>query len=112
VCRALVVVCVAPEAESLRALKLATVGSDWELAPGATSVDQAVAQIEERRAHVLVAQAPAEDVVRVARERWPGLRIVVVGGGAPEGASSLVGSLEGVRDAVRGLPSPGGPVRS
>jgi hypothetical protein len=110
-CRALVVVCLAPDEESLRALKRAAVGTDWELAPGATTTVDAVTQIEERRAHVLVAMAPADEAVRAVRERWPGLRVVVVGGDGGN-ATTAVASLEGVRDAVRWLPPAGGPVRA
>jgi hypothetical protein len=111
VCRALVVVCLAPDEESLRALKRAAVAPDWELAPGATTTTEAVAQIEERRAHVLVAMGPVDEAVRAVRERWPGLRVVVVGGDGG-GATVAVASLDGVRDAVRGLPPAGGPVRA
>jgi hypothetical protein len=110
VCRALVVVCVAPDRESLVELKRAAVGPEWELAPGATIPEDAVAQIEERGSHVLVVSGPAEDVVRRARERWPWLRIVVVADAPVEGATAVVGSLAEVRDAVRGLPRPVGPV--
>ena len=37
-CRALLVVCVAPDRDSLLELKRASVGTDWELTPGATVV--------------------------------------------------------------------------
>jgi hypothetical protein len=111
VCRALQVVCVAPDRESLVELKMATVGTDWELTPGATSADEAVAQVEDRHAHVVVVTGPfAPDVVAVVRERREWIRVVAVSGGAVEGASAVVGSLDEVRAAVKGLPSPGGPV--
>jgi len=112
-CRALLIVCVALDRDSLVELKRATVGTDWELTPGATSVPDAVAQIEDRSAHVLVvAGALASDVVAAVRERWAWLRVVAVSDEPVEGASVVVESLDDVRDAVKGLPSPGGPVRS
>jgi phosphoserine phosphatase len=113
VCRALLVVCVAPDRESLVALKKATVATEWELTPGATSAADAVAQIEDRGAHVLVVTGSgAGEVVAAVRQRWPWMRVVAVAGGPVEGASVVVGALDGVRDAVKGLPAPGGPVRT
>jgi hypothetical protein len=106
----MIVVCMAPDRASLVELKRAAVGPDWELAPGATTPEEAVAQIEERRGHVLVVSGPAGEVVRQARERWPWMRIVAVGDGPLEGATLVVSSLDEVRDAVKGLPRPAGPV--
>jgi hypothetical protein len=113
VCRALLVVCVAPDRESLVELKRASVATEWELTPGATTVEDAVAQVEDRGAHVLVAAgAVVPEVVAAARGRWPWLRIVAVSNDPVEGASAVVATLDGVRAAVKGLPPPGGPVRS
>jgi hypothetical protein len=113
VCRALQVVCVAADRESLMELKRATVATDWELTPGATSVADAVAQIEDRSAHIaVVSGAFAPGVVTAVRERWPWMRVVAVSPEPVEGASAVVGSLDEVRNAVKGLPSPGGPVRT
>ncbi|MFL5797923.1 MAG: hypothetical protein ACJ77A_08320 [Actinomycetota bacterium] len=109
-CRALVVVCLAPDRESLGELKRAAVGPEWELTPGATTVEAALAQIEDRTAHVLVVAGAAEAVVPRVRERWPWMRIVAVADGPVEAATVVVGSLGEVRDAVRGLPRPSGPV--
>jgi hypothetical protein len=113
VCRALKVVCVAAGAPSLEALKRAAAGPEWELAPGTTSVEEALAQIEGLRAHVLVTWGSFAELVRTARERHPGMRIVWVGRGeeVPEANASIRG-LKGVRDAIKGLPPPSGPVRS
>ena len=112
-CRALLVVCVAPDRESLVALKQAAVGTDWELTPGATSVQDAVAQVEDRGAHVLVVSGPAgPEVVAAVRERWPWMRVLAVSDRPVEGANAVVASLDDVRAAVKGLPSPGGPVRT
>jgi len=112
-CRALQVVCLAPDRDSLMELKRAAVGTEWELTPGATTADDAIAQAEDRGAHVLVAAgtAVAEAVARV-RGRWPWMRVVVVADGPVEGATAVVGSLDEVRAAVKGLPQPGGPVRA
>jgi hypothetical protein len=112
-CRALQVVCVASDASSLQELKRATVSQDWELTPGATDVEEALAQVEDRRAHVLVAWGTFDDLVNRARERRPGLRIVTVGKEPVEVAADVnVTSVEEVRDAVLGVWPPGGPVRS
>ena len=109
-CRALQVVCVAADAESLQALKRAAVSQDWELTPGATDAEEALAQIEDRRAHVLVVWGEFPGLVERAHELRPGLRIVAVGDGAD--ADATVTSTEDVRGAVLGIPPPGGPVRS
>ena len=111
-CRALQVVCVASDASSLQSLKRAAVSQDWELTPGAIDEDGALAQIEERRAHVLVTSGEFEGLVRRARELHPGLRIVAVGGESIAEADVRVASIEDVRDAVLGVPPPGGPVRT
>ena len=57
-CRALKVLCVAPDDGSLTALKSATVSAEWELAPGATDLRGALDQIDAERPHVLVAFGP------------------------------------------------------
>jgi hypothetical protein len=112
-CRALQVVCVASDAASLQALKRATVSQDWELTPGATDADEALAQIEDRRAHVLVTWGTFDDLVNRARERRPGLRIVTVDEEpVAEAADVNVMSIDEVRDAVLGVPPPARPVRS
>ena len=111
-CRALKVVCVAAGAPSLEALRRAASGPDWELATGATSADEALGQIEEQRPHVLVTWGSFRDLVEAVRARYPGMRIVWVGRGedVPE-ANASIRSLKEVRDAIKGVPPPGGPVR-
>ena len=109
-CRALQVVCVAAGEPSLRTLKRAALASDWELTPGATDDDAALAQIGARRAHVLVAWGAFGDLVREARVRFPALRIVAVGRTPIPEADVNLTSITGVRDAVIGIPPPGGPV--
>jgi hypothetical protein len=108
VCRALVVLCVAPDGGALNALKAATVAADWELAPGATDLRSALDQIDAERPHVLVAFGPFESLVAMARERFPGMRIVT-DRDAP-GATEVATSLDEVRGLVVELPRPGGPV--
>ena len=112
-CRALLVVCVAPDRESLVELKRSTVGTDWELTPGATSAADAVAQIEDRGAHVLVAAGSlAADAVVAVSLKKKRMHVVAVSDEPVEGADAVVATLDEVRGAVKGLPSPGGPVRS
>jgi len=111
-CRALQIVCVAGGRPSLQTLKRAAVGQTWELTRGATDADAAMAQLEERRAHVLVTWGAFAELVRRARERFPGLRIVAVGRTPIEEADVNLTSIKGVRDAILGVPPPAGPVRS
>jgi hypothetical protein len=107
VCRALTVLCVARNRESLAALKRATVSADWELARGAVGEDEALAAIEEERPHVLVAFGSFPRLIAEARERLPALRVV-----ADREATGVdvIASLDDVREAVLGPARPGGPV--
>jgi hypothetical protein len=109
VCRALKVLCVAEDAEGLAALKRAAVSADWELAPGAASESDALAQLEAERPHVVVAFGDVGGFVAAARQAYPFLRIVT--DRDLPGATVVATSLEEVRGAVKGLPRPGGPVR-
>jgi alkanesulfonate monooxygenase SsuD/methylene tetrahydromethanopterin reductase-like flavin-dependent oxidoreductase (luciferase family) len=107
-CRALKVLCVAADAESLAALKRVSVGAAWELAPGALSTEEALDQLDEARAHIMVVSGSFPDLLARARERYPGLRIVT---DVPaEEADVVVGSPEEIRDAITTLPRPQGPV--
>ena len=109
-CRAVTVLCVAADAESLDALKHAAVGAEWELAPGATTAEEALRQLDDTQAHVLVVAGEHAALVRAARERYPGLRIVADTDVSE--ANVVVASLGDVREAIRRLPRPGGPVRA
>lgn len=109
-CRAVTVLCVADDPESLSALKHAAVGAEWELTDGATSAEEALLQLGDTKAHVLVVWGDHAELVRAARRRFPGVRIVA-DTGIPE-ANVVVASLGDVREAIRGLPRPGGPVRA
>jgi hypothetical protein len=108
-CRAVKVLCVATDDAALRALKRASVGAGWELAPGATDLRSALDQIDVERPHALVVFGPFDDLVALAAERFPGIRIVT--DRDTPGASAVAGSREGVRDLLAELPRPGGPVR-
>jgi hypothetical protein len=110
VCRALKVLCVAADREALQALKNATVSAEWELAPGAFTESEAVAQIDEERPHIMVAFGPFERLVALTRERFPGMRIVS-DRNAP-GVTAVATSLEEVRGLVKSAPRPGGPISS
>jgi len=109
VCRALKVLCVAPDRERLAALKRAAVSAAWELTPGATTEDAALAQLESERPHVLVVFGDFAGVVAKAREAYPFIRIVA--DRDLPGATVIAASLEEVRGAVKGLLRSGGPVR-
>jgi hypothetical protein len=109
-CRALTVLCVAPGPIALAELKRAAVSAEWELTPGAADADEALVQLERERPHVVVAIGEFGDVVAAARERFPAIRIIT--DRDLPGANAIVGSLAEVREAVKGLPRPGGPVRS
>ncbi|HEY7660657.1 MAG TPA: hypothetical protein VIC58_08690 [Actinomycetota bacterium] len=108
-CRALVVLCVAEDVAALAALKRATVAAEWELAPGATTEDEALAQLHELRPHVVVVFGAFERFAERAVRAYPGLRIVA--DRDLPGASVVATSFDEVRGAV-GRPRPGGPVRS
>jgi hypothetical protein len=108
-CRALLVLCVAGDPDRLREMRLAAAGAEWELTPGATSIDEALRQLEERSPHVLVVEGDLGDLVAAARTVRSGLRVISVG--RLPGADAEVGGLDEVRGAVRATASPGGPVR-
>jgi hypothetical protein len=108
-CRAMKVLCVATDEASLATLRSASVSADWELTGGATNQVDALGLIDVERPQVVVAFGPYEDMVCLVSERFPGIRIVT-DRDAP-GATAIATSVEQVRELVRGLPAPGGPVR-
>ena len=107
-CRAVKVLCVAPDAAALAELKRASVGAGWELTPGAIDLRSALDQIDVERPHALVVFGPFEELVALASERFPGIRIVT--DRDVPGASAVAGSRDEVRDLLTRLPRPGGPV--
>jgi hypothetical protein len=109
VCRALKVLCVAGDRSALAELRRATVSAEWELAPGATTEDDAIRQLHAERPHVLVVFGSFPTLVERALEAYPSLRVIT--DRATPGAVA-VGSLEQVRVAVKPSNGPGGPVRA
>ena len=108
-CRALKVLCVAGDGSALAELKQAAVAAEWELAPGATTEEDAIGQLYAERPHVLVVFGSFPTLVERALEASPYLR--VISDRAIPGAV-VVGSLEQVRVAVKSSNGPGGPVRA
>ena len=101
----MVVVCASPDRGSLSDLKRAAVGAAWELAPGATTAEDALAQLEDHHAQVLVVQGPLPGLVAEARKRHPAVRVIVVGrNDGEEDPDVIVDSLEAVRDAIPDRP--------
>ena len=103
-CRALQVVCVGAGEPSLQALKRAAVGKEWELTAGATDAADALEQIARGRAHVLVTWGSFGDLVKEARAKHPGLRIIAVGRTPIAEADVNVSSIKQVHDAIRKVP--------
>jgi hypothetical protein len=108
VCRAVKVLCVAVDEEELRALRLATTAAEWELTPGATSETDALGVVDTERPHAMVAFGPYEQLVSLVRERFPAMRIVT--DRDTPGASAVATSPDDVREALRSLARPGGPI--
>ncbi len=107
-CRALKVLCVAPDDATLGALKRAAVAAAWELTPGATDEAAALEQAAGERPHVLVAFGPFEHLVAVLRDRFPAIR-VVADRNVP-GATAVATSMGEVRERVMEASRPGGPI--
>lgn len=107
-CRAVKVLCVAVDEEELRALRLATTAAEWELTPGATSETDALGVVDTERPHAMVAFGPYEQLVSLVRERFPAMRIVT--DRDTPGANAVATSRDDVREALRSLARPGGPI--
>jgi hypothetical protein len=108
-CRALKVLCVAEDDAALAELKRATVAADWELAAGATDLRGALDQLDVERPHFLVVFGDFAELVALASERFPGMRIVA--DRETPGAAVVATSASEVRELLKGQPRPGGPVR-
>ena len=108
VCRAMRVLCVATDAESLTTLRLSTTAAEWELTPGATNETDALGVIDAERPQAVVAFGPYEGLVELVRERFPAMRIVT--DRETPGATVVATSIDEVRGSVLGMPRPGGPV--
>jgi len=109
VCRAVKVLCVATDEDALLRLRHASVGAGWELVAGATDLRGALDQIDVERPHALVVFGPFAELVTLAAERFPGLRIIT--DRDTPGASVVATSVEDVRELLAEQPRPGGPVR-
>jgi hypothetical protein len=108
-CRAVKVLCVAPDRESLLELKRAAVGAAWELAPGAVTAREAIEQLADLRPHVLVVAGRFEELIHDARVAYPGLRIIA---DAPaEGVDAIADEPSQIRDLIAGI-QPAGPVHA
>jgi hypothetical protein len=108
VCRALKVLCVADDADALRALRSASVGAGWELVPGAIGERDALDLIDVERPQIMVVFGRFDGLVALVRDRFPGMRILT--DRDTPGATAVATSLEEVRGLLMGLPRPGGPV--
>jgi hypothetical protein len=102
------VLCVATDAGSLTALRLATTAAEWELTPGAMNETDALGRIDTERPQALVAFGPYERLVGLVRERFPAMRIIADRG--TPGASAVAASHDQVRELLRSLARPGGPI--
>jgi len=108
-CRAVKVLCVASDELQLDVLRRAAVAAEWELTPGATTETDALALVDGERPHALVVFGDFERLVGLVRERFPAMRIVT--DRDTPGASAVVESPDGVREALRAMGRPPGPVR-
>jgi hypothetical protein len=109
-CRALRVLCAGPGPERLSELRRACVSAVWELVGGVSAIDQLAGQLDEWRPDVVVIDAElGPEAAPTVRRVRPTARLVGVG--PVPGADASAASIQDVREAVLGLPRPGGPVR-
>ncbi|MFL5766772.1 MAG: hypothetical protein ACJ758_02875 [Actinomycetota bacterium] len=102
------VLVIAEDDDSLRTLRSAAVSAEWELTPGATSMEDAIAIVDAERPHVVVVFGPFDTLAELLRERFPGMRIVA--DRELPGASVVVSGPQEVREAVKAAPPSRGPV--
>src|SRR5437763_11139635 len=100
----------AAEPGRLMELKRAAVSASWEVVDGPGTADELAAAVAAERPDVVVIDEGLTGlaVARVRRARR-GVRVVSVG--SLPGVDASVPALEGLRDAIMGLPGPGGPAR-
>jgi len=108
VCRAVKVLCVAGDDEALGALRRATTAAEWELTPGATNETDALGLVDAERPHAMVVFGSYAELVSLVRDRFPAMRIVT-DRDAP-GTSAVASSPDEVREVLRSLARPGGPI--
>ena len=70
--------------------------------------DDALCVVDAERPHAMVAFGPYEQLVSLVRERFPAMRIVT--DRDTPGASAVATSPDDVREALRSLARPGGPI--
>jgi hypothetical protein len=110
-CRALKVLCAAVSSERLAHLEQASVSVHWELVGGATSLPELLLQIEAERPDVVVIhEGLGPQAVQAVRTLSGSCRIVTVGNLV--GADEQAESIDHIREAILGLPRPGGPIRT
>ena len=100
--------CVATDDDALQALRRVTTAAEWELTPGATNEIDALGLIDSERPHTMVAFGGFERLVSLARDRFPALRIVT--DRDTPGADAVAASRDDVRELLRTLGRPGGPI--
>jgi hypothetical protein len=108
VCRAVKVVCVAADEEALQVLRQAATAAEWELTAGATNDTDALALIDSERPQAMVAFGGFERLVSLVRDRFPAMRIVT--DRDMPGANVVAASRDDVRELLRSLGRPGGPI--
>jgi DNA-binding NarL/FixJ family response regulator len=110
-CRALKVLCAAPNPARLLELKRAAVSAQWELSGGATALDELVNQADGSAPDVVVIDIGlGSDAAVRLRERRPAARIISVGG--PMDGADAWAEIDALRQTIMGVPPVAGPVRS
>jgi hypothetical protein len=104
-CRALKILCAATTESRLAELKRASVGVQWELVGGATSNDDVQRQVAEWGPDVLVIDKDLNADPRDSEEATDRPRLIVA-----ERSDGGEWSPD-IREAIRALPGPVGPVR-
>ena len=107
-CRAVKVLCVATDDDALRALRRLTTAAEWELTPGATDETDALGLIDAERPHAMVVFGDFVRLVSLVRDRFPAMRIVT--DRDTPGTNAVAASREDVREVLRSLGRPGGPI--
>ena len=107
-CRAIKVLCVATDAETLKALRRVMTAAEWELTPGATNETDALGLIDSERPHTMVAFGDFERLVSLVRDRFPAMRVVT--DRDTPGTNAVAASRDDVRELLRSLGRPGGPI--
>jgi hypothetical protein len=102
------VLCVATDDHALRALRRLATAAEWELTPGATEETDALGLVDSERPHAMVVFGDFERLVSLVRDRFPAMRIVT--DRDTPGTNAVAGSPEDVREVLRSLDRPGGPI--